>query len=182
MSGRMAVSPPSRAQSAWMQPAVIPSTICSSRSRIVLGHGDVVEEEERLGPAAQGVVDAHGHQVDADRIVAAQGHGHLELRAHAVGARDQHGVFVMPGEKLVGEIELEKAGKPAFQGDYAGGIGPRQQPRQPGHGLAIDFQIDARVLVRSFGHDGPIVAGKKADEKDKRLRNRANQFTKCNVC
>ena len=65
----MAVSPPSRAQSAWMQPAVMPSTICSSSAGIVLRHGHVIEEEQRLGPAAQGVVDAHRHQVDAHRVV-----------------------------------------------------------------------------------------------------------------
>ena len=123
------------------------------QGRIVLGHGHVVEEEQRLGPAAQGVVDAHGHQVDADRVVHARRHGHLELRAHAVGAGDQHGVLVVPGEELVGEIELEEAGEPAFQGDHAGRIGPRQQPRQPGHRLAVDLQIDAGILVGRFGHD-----------------------------
>ena len=42
-------------------------------------HGDVVEEEERLGTLADDVVDAHGDQVDADgveppdRLVAATG-------------------------------------------------------------------------------------------------------------
>ena len=36
---------------------------------VVLGHGHVVEEEQRLGPATQRVVDAHRHQVDAHRVV-----------------------------------------------------------------------------------------------------------------
>ena len=80
-------------------------------------------------------------------------HGHLELRAHAVGAGDQHGVLVVPGEELIGEIELEEAGEPAVKGDYAGRVGPRQQPRQPGHGLSVDFQIDAGIFVGRFGHD-----------------------------
>ena len=122
------------------------------QGRIVLGHGHVVEEEQRLGPAAQGVVDAHRHQVDADRVVPADRHGHLELRAHAVGAGDQHRVLVVPGEELVGEIELEEAGEPAFQGDHPRRVGPRQQPRQPGHGLSVDVQIDAGVFVGRFGH------------------------------
>ena len=148
----MAVSPPSRAQSAWMQPLVMPSTICFEHGRIVLGHGHVVEEEQRLGPAAEGVVDAHRHQIDADGVVPADRDGHLELRADAVGAGDQHRVFVVPGEELVGEIELEEAGEPIFEGDYAGRIGPRQQPRQPGHGLSVDFEIDAGILVCRFGH------------------------------
>ena len=53
-------------------------------------HGQVVEEEQRLGPGADQVVDAHGHQVDADRVVAAGGPGHQQLGAHAVGRGHEH--------------------------------------------------------------------------------------------
>ena len=35
---------------------------------IVAIHGDVIEKEERLGSEAQHVVDAHRHQIDADRV------------------------------------------------------------------------------------------------------------------
>ena len=99
----MAVSPPSRAQSLSRQPAVMPSTICSSTVGIVVRHGHVVEEEQRLGPAAEGVVDAHRHQVDADRVVHAGQLGDFELGAHAVGAGDQHGVFVLAGKERARE-------------------------------------------------------------------------------
>ena len=109
----MAVSPPSSAQSASRQPAETPSTICSSSVGIVVRHGHVVEEEQRLGPAAQGVVDAHRHQVDAHRVVHARQRGHLELGAHAVGAGDQHRVLVAAGEQRAGEIELKQPGKAA---------------------------------------------------------------------
>ncbi len=54
--------------------------------------GDVVEEEQRLGARGEQVVGAHGHQVDAHGVVAAEQLGELELGAHAVGARDEHGV------------------------------------------------------------------------------------------
>ena len=87
--------------------------------RIVVRHGHVVEEEQRLGAAAQHVVDAHGHQVDADGVVAAGQLGDLELRADAVGATDQHRVFVAAGEQPVGEIELEQAGESAGQRHHA---------------------------------------------------------------
>ena len=86
------------------------------QGRIVLGHGHVVEEEQRLGPATEGVVDAHRHQVDADRIVPADRHGHLQLRAHAVGAGDQHGVFVVPGEELVVKSSWKRPANPPSRG------------------------------------------------------------------
>ena len=57
--------------------------------RIVVRHGHVVEEEQRLGAAAEGVVHAHRHQVDADGVVAAGQLGHFQLGADAVGAADQ---------------------------------------------------------------------------------------------
>ena len=58
-----------------------------------LADGDVVQEEQRLGAAGQDVVHAHGDQVDADRAVLAGELGHLELGAHAVGARNQQRLF-----------------------------------------------------------------------------------------
>jgi len=57
---------------------------------IDLARGDVVQHEERLGSEADQVVDAHGHQVDAHRVVAPGGLGHHELGADAVGRRHQH--------------------------------------------------------------------------------------------
>ena len=79
------------------------------QSGVVLGHGHVVEEEQRFGPAAQGVVDAHGHQVDAHRLVITHRAGHLELGAHPVGTGDQYRVFILAGEEAVGEVEAEEA-------------------------------------------------------------------------
>ena len=55
-----------------------------------LAGGDVVEEEERLGAHADQVVDAHGDQVDADRVVATGRPGHHQLRADPVGRGHQH--------------------------------------------------------------------------------------------
>ena len=62
--------------------------------RVVAAHGHVVEEQQRLGPGAEAVVDRHGDQVDADRRVPAGGEGELELRADAVGRGDEHRVAV----------------------------------------------------------------------------------------
>lgn len=51
---------------------------------------EVVEEGERRGAVAQQVVDAHGHEVDADGVVVADALRHLQLRAHAVRSQHQH--------------------------------------------------------------------------------------------
>ena len=112
-----------QAQSACRQPSVIALDKLFEQLRIVLGHGHVVEEEQRLGAAAEGVVDAHRHQVDADRRMNADRDGHPELGSHAVGAGDQHRVFVLLCEQVVGEIELEQAGESPFEGEHAGRVG-----------------------------------------------------------
>ena len=65
----IAVSPPSSAQSACDAAGRDALDDLLQQRRIVVRHGHVVEEEQRLGPAAQGVVDAHRHQVDAHRVV-----------------------------------------------------------------------------------------------------------------
>ncbi len=58
--------------------------------RIQLAGGEVVEEEQRFGALHHDVVDAHRHQIDADRVVDAGFDRDLELGADAVGGRDQH--------------------------------------------------------------------------------------------
>ena len=55
--------------------------------------GNIVQEEQRLGARSQNVVDAHGDQVLAHRLVAIHDLGEHELGAHAVGTADQDRVF-----------------------------------------------------------------------------------------
>ena len=57
---------------------------------VELADGDVVEEEQRLGALAHEVVDAHGHEVDADGVEPAGGLGDQRLGADAVGRRHEH--------------------------------------------------------------------------------------------
>ena len=58
--------------------------------RDVLADGNIVQEEQRLGPAADDVVDAHGDAVDADGVVPVHELRDALLGANAVGAGDQH--------------------------------------------------------------------------------------------
>src|SRR5690606_37437544 len=56
------------------------------RSRVV------VEEEQRLRALDEHVVDAHRDEVDADLVVCVVLYRELDLRADAVGARNEHGI------------------------------------------------------------------------------------------
>ncbi len=120
--------------------------------RIVVRHGHVVEEEQRLGAAAQHVVDAHGRQVDADGVVAAGELGDLEFRANAVGATHQHRVFVAAGEQPVGEIQLEQAGETAGQRHHARRERATHQRRQAAEAVSVELEIDAGGFVGDVGH------------------------------
>ena len=72
MPGISAVSPPISAQPACRQPSAMPSTMAVALARIELAGGEIVEEEQRLGALHDEVVDAHGDEVDADRVVHAR--------------------------------------------------------------------------------------------------------------
>ena len=85
--------------------------------RVVFADGDVVQEEQGLGPAADNIVDAHGHAVDADGVMAIHQLGHPDLGAHAVGARHQDGLF------HAGDVGGEQAAEAADAADHAGYAG-----------------------------------------------------------
>jgi hypothetical protein len=114
MPGISAVSPPISAQPACRQPSAMPATI-GALVGIELAGGEIVEEEQRLGALHDEVVDAHGDEVDADRVVDAGVDGDLQLGADAVIGRDQDRV----GE--AGGLEVEQAAEAA---DLAIGAGP----------------------------------------------------------
>ena len=73
--GCSAISPPSSAQPACRQPVGHARDELLHLVGVELAGGDVVEEEQRLGPHAHDVVDAHGHEVDPDGVVAARRRG-----------------------------------------------------------------------------------------------------------
>src|SRR5262249_25877119 len=80
---------------------------------VVLRHGEVVEEHQRFAAGAEAVVDGHGDEVDADRVVLVAQHRNLELAADAVGAGDDDGVLVVASEEAVVEVEADQAGEAA---------------------------------------------------------------------
>ena len=85
------------------------------RLGLELADGHVVEEEQRLGAGCEDVVGAHGHQVDAHRVVLSEHLGDLELGAHAVGAAH---------EQRVGHVLRRRDGEQAAESaDVADDLG-----------------------------------------------------------
>ena len=109
---------------------------------VELADRDVVEEEQRLGALAHEVVDAHRHQVDADRVEAAGGLGDQRLRADAVGGRHEHGVAV---------AVLREREQPAEAPDVTDDLGPEGRAH---------LRLDAldRLLAGSDADPGILVA------------------------
>ena len=88
--GCSAVSPPTSAQPACTQPSAMPATIVGDLLGHDLAGGDVVGQEQRLGADHDEVVDDHGDQVDADRVVPVERLRDRDLGADAVGRGGQH--------------------------------------------------------------------------------------------
>ena len=86
--------------------------------RVIFAAGDVVQEEEGGSAAADDVVDAHGHAVDADGVMLVHQQSQAQLGAHAVGAGDQDGLFHT--RQLGGEHAAEAAQGTHHAGDVGG--------------------------------------------------------------
>ncbi len=124
---------------------------------IVLRHRDVVEKEERFRAGAERVVHAHGHEVDADRVVHTCRHRHLELRADTVGAGDEQRVFVAAGEKSL-EVEPKNRCKPPLGAHHTRALRAAQVRGQTRHSLGVELEVDARAGIGGSAHHS-IFAG-----------------------
>ena len=101
--------------------------------------GQVVEDEQRLGPGHDHVVDHHGDQVDADGVVAVEGLGDQQLGADPVAGRGQHRVAT-PARPVPGQPP--QPGEPADAAEHLGAVGrldrgPHQRDR-PVAGVDVD--------------------------------------------
>ena len=112
---------------------------------VELARRDVVEQEQRLGPDAHDVVDAHGHEVDPDGVVSARGTRHQKLRAHPVGGGHQHGPAVAGG------VEGEAAPEPADTAQHLGARRAGHQVRMRGHGGVTRLDVDSGSGVGGAG-------------------------------
>ncbi len=115
--------------------------------RIELAGGEIVEEEQRLGALHDDVVDAHGDEVDADRVVLARVDGDLQLGADAVIGGDQHRV----GEAR--RLEVEQAAEAA---DLA--IGARPPGRAHQRLDLLDHEIAGIDVDAGLGIGEPVLS------------------------
>ena len=113
--------------------------------RIELAGREIVEEEQRLGALHDDVVDAHGDEIDADRVVLAGLDGDLELGADAVIGGDQHRI----GEAR--SLEVEQSAEPA---DFAVCAGPSRGA----HGRLdlLDHQVAGIDIDAGLGIGEPV--------------------------
>ncbi len=114
--------------------------------RIEVPDRDVVEQEQRLRPLAHEVVDAHGHEVEADRVEAGDLLGNECLGADAVGAGDEDGLAVAAGG------QLEEATEAAEAAEDLGPVGRAGQRPDEVDGPLGGGDVDAgrRVGGRAF--------------------------------
>ena len=116
----------------------------------------VIEEEQRLGAHDHDVVDAHGNEVLANGAVAVEQLGDRKLGAHAVGARDEHGVF-----HVLEARHREARSESAEPADDLGSVRARHGGLDGIHGAGAFGGINAGVLVGHvlggvvLGHGGP---------------------------
>ena len=80
---------------------------------VQLAGGEIIEEQQRLGALDDQIVDAHGDQIDADRVVLAGGDGDFQLGADPVGGGDQDGIAETRGLQIEQRAEAAEAGRGA---------------------------------------------------------------------
>ena len=114
--------------------------------RIELAASEIVEKEQRLGALHHEVVDRHGDEIDADRVVARSLDRDLDLGADAIGRRDQDRVG------KTGRFEVEQAAEAADLGVRAGPRGPAHQRLDQFHHAVAGIDIDAGGRVACLFH------------------------------
>ncbi len=104
--------------------------------------GDVVGQEQRLGPADDEVVDQHADEVEADGVVLVEGLRDGDLGADAVGgAREQRLVVGLE------RARVEEPGETADAADHLGATGLVDPDPHQLDGLVTGLDRDAGRLV-----------------------------------
>ena len=109
--------------------------------RLVVAHGHVIEEHQRFRALRQHVVHAHGHGINADRVVLVHLERQLELGAHAVGAAHQHRLLHVQRRKV------EHAAEGADIAHHAQTRGRRDVLLDAPHHFVSGFEVYAGLLI-----------------------------------
>ncbi len=111
--------------------------------RVHLAAGDVVGHEQRLGAAHDEVVDHHGDEVDADRVVHVHPLGDRDFRADAVGRGREQGTA-----HARERARVEQAGEAAEPADHLGPLRPGHPTLHQVDGAVPGLDVDAGCGVR----------------------------------
>ncbi len=107
---------------------------------------EVVQEEQRLGSQDRDVVDAVVHEVLADRVVAIEGEGELELGADTVDGRDKDRLAVLPG------VEGEQASETADLAHHLRTMGGGEELGEGAFDPVAEIDVDPRGGVGFLLH------------------------------
>ena len=102
-------------------------------------------EKTAVRPLHDQVIDVHGNQVDADRVIFFQFGGDLDFGPHAVGAGDEDRLLVIAGEESFIVVQAEQARESAMFTQHARGMGALAEVAD-----AIDHRI-ASVNINAGG-------------------------------
>ena len=115
--------------------------------RIELAAREIIQEKQWLSALDHKIIDRHGDQIDADRVVARSFNRDFDFGADAIGGGDQDRVG------KTGGFEVEQAAEAA---DFGAGPGARrcahQRPDHFHHAVA-GIDVDAGGRVASLIHE-----------------------------
>mmetsp|Transcript_23490 Transcript_23490/g.41358 ORF Transcript_23490/g.41358 Transcript_23490/m.41358 type:complete len:278 (+) Transcript_23490:2707-3540(+) len=127
-----------------------------------LAGGEIVEEKQRLRPLADQIIDAHGHQIDADAVHVARVDGDAQLCAHPIGGRHQNRVGEPSG------LQVKKPAKAAQTRGHAGPFCRRRGRFDPVHQGIARINIHARLgighSVLGYRHAASLALGHLLDQ------------------
>ena len=142
--------------------------------RYELAGGVVVEEEERVGAAAEDVVDAVVDEVDADAAVAPGRDRDLDLGADRIGARGEHPPVRRP------RLESEKAAERADPAEDLAGVGGGDGAPDQADGTVALIDVDTGIRVAKITHLGrECIGGLTWDAEWRRASQEAMAVSPC---
>ena len=111
------------------------------RRQLEPAHGQVVQEQDRLGALHEHVVRAHRHEVDSDRFVARGLDGQPELGADTVRRGDEHRIPV----PVHGDLEQRR--EPPHPAEHPGPVRAARDGPDPVDEPVAPVDIDSGVPV-----------------------------------
>ncbi len=109
----------------------------------VVADGDIIQEDQRLRALGQDVIDAHGHGIDADRVMLVHGESQLQFGSHAVRPADEHRL----ADTQAGEVEHAPEGADSAHRAFSGRGG--DMLFDPADYFIARFQVDTCFFVRN---------------------------------